>query len=271
MTMRVRFLAVSFVLTGLVVFSPSPTAAGLPPHRSFQAPQKSALRAVVTAVYDGDTVKVRFASGEESRVRLIGVDSPEFDDDRENVRMLAFLAKRFCYLRLYGKDVRLTFGPELHDAYGRLLAFVWFDDRVTFNETLIREGYAFAFFKFPFDAALTKKFKEAEAEARKTERGLWRSEPWPLIGPGEAGRWEGKIVTIRFLCVRVHDRGRFRILDSGGAGFQAVFSRDLLALLPGPLAYQDRTIRVTGIVEDYRGNPQIMIGLPSQLEVLEIH
>ncbi len=224
----------------------------------------------VIAVYDGDTIKVRLESGEETRVRLIGVDAAEFDDERDRVRILAFLAKRFAYLNLHDKDVRLTFGPELRDAYGRLLAFIWPEDGKTFNETLIREGFAFAYFRFPFDAALAREFEEAETEARRAGCGLWRRDPWPLIGPEDAARWEGQVVTVRFLCVDSSERGHYRILSSsGGAGFQAVVPSADPDLFPESLAFENRWVQVTGLVERYRGVPQIMVGLPVQIEIME--
>ncbi len=224
------------------------------------------LRAEVTAVYDGDTIKVKLTGGEETRVRLIGIDAPESADEREAVRMMAFLAKRFAYLRLYGKGIRLTLGPEPRDAFGRLLAFVWLEDGMSFNETMIREGFAFGYFKFPFDDALKTRFEAAEAEARRNGAGLWRREPWPQIGPEEAGLREGEIVTVRFVCAKAADRGGLRILDSG-RNFQAVVPRDLLPAFPGSLAFEGRTLRVTGIIESFRGVPQIMIGLPGQIEM----
>ncbi len=52
---------------------------------------------IVIAVYDGDTIKVRFNKGSTEVVRLIGINSPELKDSREKVRFLALMAKRFSY------------------------------------------------------------------------------------------------------------------------------------------------------------------------------
>ena len=101
---------------------------------------QEALQATVTTVYDGDTVKVRIAGRTDERVRLIGVDSPELDDAREKVRLMAFLAKRFAFQRLFRTQVELLPGPEERDAYGRLLAFVRTADGGIFNVTLVRGG-----------------------------------------------------------------------------------------------------------------------------------
>ena len=52
---------------------------------------------MVIAVYDGDILKVRFDEGSEKRVRLIGIDVPETNDSREEVRYRAHMAKRFVF------------------------------------------------------------------------------------------------------------------------------------------------------------------------------
>jgi endonuclease YncB( thermonuclease family) len=43
----------------------------------------------VITVYDGDTVRVRFTDGSESRVRFIGIDAAELDNPREEVNLKA--------------------------------------------------------------------------------------------------------------------------------------------------------------------------------------
>jgi micrococcal nuclease len=235
-----------------------------------QSPQASdSLGGTVTFIYDGDTIKVRLDSGEDRRVRLIGVDSPEYDDPQESVRLSAFLARRFAYSKLQQKPVRLTQDREKTDAYGRLLAYVWTDDRTTFNETLVREGYARAFLKYPFDEGWKKRFQAAEAEARQAEKGLWRRNPWPVIGAGEAGQRLGEVVTVRFRCVRSFDRSRFRVLVPAEGEFEAVIPLDVLASLPGSLDFESRVMEVTGLVEEFKGRPQIVIGVPSQVRIAD--
>jgi micrococcal nuclease len=159
----------------------------LRPMPASSVPSDEPLKGTVTTVYDGDTVTVRLTGRTDERVRLIGVDSPELDDARERVRLMAFLAKRFTFGRLYQKTVELLPGPEKRDSYGRLLAYIRMADGETFNVALVREGYAFAYLQFPFDETWKKELKAAEAEARQAGRGLWRREPYPAIGAAEAG------------------------------------------------------------------------------------
>lgn len=244
-------------------------AALLVPASSLSAPAEKPLRGTVTVVYDGDTVRVRLADRKDERVRLIGVDSPELDDAREQVRLMAFLAKRFTFTRLYQTKVDLLPGPEKRDAYGRLLAYVRTAEGEMFNETLVREGFAFAYLKFPFDDAWRKKLKDAENSARRMGKGLWKREPYPVVKAFEAGRRLGEIVTVRFRCARSFKRGSVRILEAEGAEFDAVIPLDVLKSFPGPLDFAGRTLETTGLVELYKGRPQVMIGVPVQLKRLD--
>jgi micrococcal nuclease len=252
------FLAV--LLAAASLLRPSPGRA---------VPAQETLRGTVITVYDGDTVKVRLAGRTDERVRLIGVDSPELDDARERVRLMAFLAKRFAFSRLFQSQVELLPGPEKRDAYGRLLAFVRMADGELFNVTLVREGYAFAYLKFPFDETWKKEIKAAEAEARQAGKGLWGREPYPVIAAAEAGRHVGEILTVRFRCLRSPRRGGVRLLEADGAAFAAAVPFDVFRSLPGPLDFDGRMLEATGLVEMYKERPQIMIGVPVQLKRID--
>lgn len=240
-------------------------AAFLLPLPAPHAQPGEARKATVTSVYDGDTVRVRLDGGGSESVRLIGVDSQELDDAREQVRLMAFLAKRYAFSRLYRSRVELLPGPDARDAYGRLLAFVRLPDGELFNLTLVREGYAFAYLKFPFDEELRRALKAAETEARQAGRGLWGREPYPVIAAADAGRRVGDILTVRFRCLRSYRRGGYRILEAEGAAFDAVVPFEVFRALPGSLDLEGRPLEVTGFIELYNGRPQIMIGVPAQL------
>lgn len=254
---RTAVLAAAFLAVGLFVQT-SPAAS---PART--------LKGTVTSVIDGDTVRVKLSVGGTETVRLIGVNSQELDDARENVRLMAFLAKRYATSRLYQKAVELLPGPEARDGYGRVLAFVRLADGELFNVTLVREGYAFAFLKFPFDDALQKELKAAEAEARRAGRGLWGREPRPLISASEAGGAVGGLFTVRFRCLRSYRRGGFRLLEAEGAAFDAAVPLDVFRALPGSLDFEGRMLEATGLIELYKGRPQIVVGLPAQLKSID--
>jgi micrococcal nuclease len=241
-------------------------AAGVrPASPSVPARAGDVLKGLVTTVYDGDTIRVRLHGLGEEKVRLIGIDTPELDDEREPVRLLAFLAKRYAFSRLYRTTVTLVRGPEERDNYGRLLAFVRTEAGENFNVRLVRDGYAHAFLKFPFDEQVRRELREAEAEARRAGRGLWRAEPYPVIAAEAASGRAGEVLTVRFLCRRQYKRGGFHLLEAEGAAFDAAIPLEVFKTLPGSLDFEGRTLEATGLVELYKGRPQIMIGLPVQL------
>lgn len=256
-------------LAGLFAASTLAAAFLLRPARLSSLPAQGPLRGTVITVYDGDTIKVRLAGRADEKVRLIGVDSPELDDARERVRFMAFVAKRYAFSKLYQVQVELLPGPEERDGFGRLLAFVRMPDGRLFNVSLVRAGFAHAYLRFPFDGDLRQELKAAETEARQAGKGLWGTEPWPLIGPGDAGRRVGEIQTVRFRCLRSYKRGSFRLLEADGAAFDAAIPAEVFKSLPGPLDFEGRTVEATGLVELYKGRPQIMIGVPLQLKRID--
>ncbi len=127
-------------------------------------------KAVVTRVIDGDTIEVTL-EGKPYKVRLIGVDTPETVAPGRPVERFGREASQFTRLKLEKKTVYLAFDWELHDRYGRLLAYVYLPDRTCFNAELIRLGYGHAYTKYPFQ--FLEEFRKLEAEARQTKKGLW--------------------------------------------------------------------------------------------------
>jgi len=232
-------------------------------------PVPDSLRATVTYVYDGDTLRVRLESGENARVRLIGIDAPEYDDPKEEVRLMAFLAKRFAAARLNRCAVRLTFDRERTDSYGRVLAYVWTEDGSMFNETALAGGFAAAYLKYPFDEGYRERFKELEAAAREAGAGMWHRGPRAETPAAAVGDSAGRVVSVRITCLRAFDRSSFRVLVPGEGRFEVLIPRSVLAALPGSLEFEGRSFRVTGLVEEYEGRPQIMVGVPLQLQAAD--
>jgi micrococcal nuclease len=71
-----------------------------------------------------------------------------------------------------GKEVRLEYDWQKRDKYGRLLAYVYLKDGTFLNAEIIKQGYGFAYTKYPFN--YLDEFRRYEREARENGRGLWR-------------------------------------------------------------------------------------------------
>jgi micrococcal nuclease len=135
--------------------------------------------ASVVAVHDGDTITVRM-SGHTEKIRLVGIDSPELQDERQAYRDAGYAARNYARSRLGGETVTLEAEPRQgdRDAYGRLLRYVILDDGTNINEEMVRKGYAHVYDKFNF--TLKPRFKAAEADAKREKLGVWTLPP---------GRW----------------------------------------------------------------------------------
>ena len=144
----------------------------------------------VTRVVDGDTVDISPAVDGNSRVRLIGVDTPETKDPDCGVQPYGEEASNFTDSRLRGKRVGLEFDVAKTDRFDRLLAYVYPSNDEMFNETLLREGYA-QVATFPPNVKYVDRFLAAQEEAREAGRGLWGLSPEELALETDRGNGIG--------------------------------------------------------------------------------
>jgi micrococcal nuclease len=123
----------------------------------------------VTRVVDGDTIDISPSVEGLSKVRLIGMDTPEV---YFGTQPYGPEASAFAEQELDGKEVSLELDVQKVDPYGRLLAYVYLSNGEMFNEVLLEEGYA-QVATFPPNVNYVDRFLEAQREARAANRGLW--------------------------------------------------------------------------------------------------
>jgi micrococcal nuclease len=130
----------------------------------------ASARAEVVRAVDGDTIEVRLDGALED-VRYIGVDTPETVKPDTPVQCFGPRASAFDHHLVEGHQVRLVFGVERRDVYGRLLAYVYLGRRFV-NAELVRRGLARTLTIAPNDLH-AKLFKRLENRASRLGRGLW--------------------------------------------------------------------------------------------------
>jgi micrococcal nuclease len=126
--------------------------------------------AYVTRAVDGDTIEVRIGGGLED-VRYIGVDTPETVKPGTPVQCFGPQASRFDHRLVEHQRVRLVFGVEHRDVYGRLLAYVHLGHRFV-NAELVRRGLARTL-TIPPNDRFAGLFGRLEQRAARAGRGLW--------------------------------------------------------------------------------------------------
>jgi len=128
-------------------------------------------RAVVLHVYDGDTILAG-----KKRVRLLGIDTPERNPKKSNLKAECYAEKATGYLKrkILHKVVRLVPDPQADrkDKYGRYLYYVYLKDNLI-NADLIKKGYAFTFASWPYSKK--EEFFSLQKEAKTNQRGLWKA------------------------------------------------------------------------------------------------
>jgi micrococcal nuclease len=130
----------------------------------------AALGARVIEVTDGDTIVVELPGGRIEDVRYIGINTPESTPDQP-LECFGHEASAANRELVGGRRVSLSFGPELRDDYGRLLAYVRAGG-VAVNAELVRRGYARTLTIAPNDARAPA-LARLEAAAGRAGRGLW--------------------------------------------------------------------------------------------------
>ena len=164
--------------TSIVPLPPAPQAPAttdLDPIASLPAGDDTTIEEVV----DGDTV----VATDGTRIRLIGIDTPETKDPRRPVQCFGWEAARHTgELIGPGTAVRLVYDVERFDRFGRVLAYVYrLADGLFVNAALAADGYAAAA-THPPNVAHAEELAALVGNARRAERGLWSAcgdEPSP--------------------------------------------------------------------------------------------
>jgi micrococcal nuclease len=232
---------------------------------------------IVTSVTDGDTVIL-----DDGRVvRMIGTQAPKLPLDRPDFDPwpLAPEAKSALEAIALNHQVRLGFGGETVDRYGRVLAHVFIaapDGEIWAQQAMVAQGLA-RVYSFPDNRACLDLLFAAEGRARLAGLGIW-ADPYystrAANAPGDllarAGQYElveGRVLLAERSGGRVFlNFGRFWKED-----FTAVIEAPALRLFAeagiDPLVLENALVRVRGWVDD-RDGPRIEITHPEQIEVL---
>jgi len=146
-------VVVMLVLMALVYFlNPEGKKSGTDPH----AAARGWYEGTCIKVLDGDTIDVRADSGEEFRLRLLGIDCMETYNENKMAEQAGRLGRSVSEIRRLGERARnrtrelvsrklvrweVPEGTPFFDPFDRMLAYVELDGR-DIGEVLLQEGLA---------------------------------------------------------------------------------------------------------------------------------
>jgi micrococcal nuclease len=157
-------LRVFFILfSSLILFHPKPVLS-----------QQKTGALEISKLVDGDTFWVKNEKGQNEKIRLIGINTPEVRrSGRTEVEFYGKEASDYVKKILTGQRVLLEYDVQRYDRYKRTLAYVYLDDGLFLNAHLIKEGYA-SVATFPPNVKYSEWFIKLEREARTQKKGMWK-------------------------------------------------------------------------------------------------
>jgi micrococcal nuclease len=169
-----------------------------------------------------------------------------------------------------GGPVTFTTTPPKEDRYDRVRAQGF--GKLWFQMALLEQGLARVAIA-PDRNECAPDLYEAEARARAQHAGIWALEAYQARAPQAMKGTAGTFQLVDGWVVNVGSGAGRMFIDFGSNGqrsFSAVIApEDRRAFrdfdLDGLTAHH---IRIRGIVQDYRGRPEIALSNPSQIEVL---
>ena len=130
----------------------------------------ASFHAKVIHITDGDTITVLNDTNEHVKIRLKGIDCPE------KAQAYGNKAKQFTKELVAGKTAIIQAYDQ--DKYGRTIGDVILEDGRNLSQELVKEGYAWWFFKYSDDEQLGI----LEVKAKIAKVGLWADKnpvpPW---------------------------------------------------------------------------------------------
>jgi len=169
------------LLAGLGLAGAAQLDPAAPPRTPAQAPaapvDSARLACTVDRIVDGDTLDARCA-GAKHRVRLLRINTPERGRPgyAEAARALSELVGSGAIALEFE-----TPGVLQRDGFGRVLAYVYRDDRLA-NVEIVRQGWSTFWTRYGA-GRLLEQFGSAEREARAARAGMWDTKRYKAPPP----------------------------------------------------------------------------------------
>lgn len=141
------------------------------------------------AVEDADTIRMFMANGQETSIRLAGIDAPEIQHEQDDGSRIwpdqpygQEAKSRLQEILAQQSNLRAIIDPQATETYGRPVGMLIGDQGQNINLQLVREGVAAS---LPFGKRNTQitnatEFNRAEADAAAAQEGMWSTDAWQI-------------------------------------------------------------------------------------------
>jgi len=240
---------------------------------------------LATKIIDGDTFLIEGGYS----VRILGIDADErgypcYEEAKNRLEEL-----------ILSKGVKLEKGKEDLDQYCRYLRYVFLGDK-NISLELVKEGLAVARFS-PEDVKYREEITKAEKEAKENKVGCkWGQKEitgeekktefqwekltteklgFDVVGACQAGKYLGRELIVEGKVTDTyHDSKSNTVFLNFEKAYPnqcftgVIFSSNLYKFVQNPEDYYlNKTVRIMGEVKEYQGRPEIILEVPSQIEI----
>jgi len=229
--------------------------------------------ALVTDVIDGDTIVAMTSQGKSETIRYLLIDTPELHHPSRGEEELGREAQTFNASLVANRKVRLELDAQERDKYGRLLAYVWIEEKgkeKMINEMLVEEGLALPYF-IPPNGKYLDKISEAAKRARDRNVGLWKIAQKRIYTPDQVYAAlpyiAGRYITLVMRVEEAEKSGSRWLLYERKSKCQLVIYDNNKHLLGAKDLIVGRKIRAIGKITASYNGAEMIISDTSQIEI----
>ena len=216
----------------------------------------------VRHVVDGDSL--RLVDGR--KVRLIGINAPELGRDGKPDEPLAARALEALRKLIGNNSVTLQIGPDSHDRYGRLLAYIELADGRLAGDALLQMGLA-SMVAIPPNIEHLNRYQQAEASARRKGIGIWAQPDYQAIAATSLDKSSSGYRLVKGQIQRVGKSRKYIYFDLT-PDFSIAIKRDHWHYFGGePQQWHGKKIVVRGWISRWRDKLRVRIGHPAMIEI----
>jgi micrococcal nuclease len=162
-----KVFAILLLITALSIYAQGGNLMPYPVEDFADDPAYEILR-----VIDGDTVDIKY-EGEKTRIRMIGIDTPEVESRYTTLEPYGKEASNFTTNLLLGESVYLRFDGDRTGQHDRMRAYLYrAPDELFVNLEIVRQGYGKADKPPAFTHKHQELFLSYERKASEAKKGM---------------------------------------------------------------------------------------------------